>query len=148
MIKFKIVTPERVLMEKEIDSLTVPTESGEITIMQNHIPLVSNLKPGEMRFKHAGTEEFFAVSGGFVEVRPNNEVVVLADTAELGNEIDVARAEKARQDALKMMQDNYTDEKLSADAVALLEKNLARLRVGKKHRTHTNKNLESGILHE
>lgn len=147
-MKFKIVTPERLLLEKEIDSLTVPTQSGEITILKNHIPLVSNLKAGELRFKSGAEEEFFAVSGGFVEVRHNNEIVVLADTAEFGHEIDPNRAEKARLDALKMMQDNYSDHKVSADALALLEKNLARLKVAHKHRTKTNRNLESGVLHE
>jgi F-type H+-transporting ATPase subunit epsilon len=148
MLKFKIVTPERVLMEKEIDSVSVPTQNGEITILENHIPLVSNLKPGELRFKDKAGESVLAVSGGFVEVRPNNEVVILADTAELASEIDLDRAEKARLDAEQMMAGNYQDEKLSADAVALLEKNLARLKVGRKHRTHTNRNLESGIMHE
>lgn len=148
MIKLKIVTPERILLEKETESVTVPTQTGEITILQNHIPLVSNLKPGELRYKENGSDAFFAVSGGFVEVRENNEVIVLADTAEFGHEIDIKRAEEARELAQKMMQENYHDEVTSADAVAALEKNLARLKVAHKHRTRTNKNLESGILHE
>lgn len=148
MLKFKIVTPERVLLEKDIDSLTVPTQTGEITVLTNHIPLVSNIKPGELRFKDKTGETIMAVSSGFLEVRPNNEVVILADTAELANEIDLDRAEKARQQAQEMMKENYQDQKLSADAMGILEKNLARLRVGKKHRTHTNRNLESGNLHE
>lgn len=147
-MKFKIVTPEKVLIEAEVDSVTVPTQTGEITILQNHIPLVSNLVPGELHFSQNGTKTFFAVSGGFIEVREHNEVVVLADTAELGEEIDIDRAERARTEALKIMQGNYADEKTSAEAMGILEKNLVRLRVGKKHRTHTNKNLESGILHE
>jgi F-type H+-transporting ATPase subunit epsilon len=147
-MKLKIVTPDRVLLEREIDSVTVPTQTGEITILKNHIPLVSNLKPGELRFSGDKEEEYFAVSGGFVEVRESGEVIVLADTAEFGHEIDPERAEKARADALKLMQDSYHDEKASADAVALLEKNLARLRVANKHRTKTNRNLESGIMRE
>ena len=135
-------------MEKEIDSVTIPTQSGEITILQNHIPLVSNLKAGELKYRSKGEEDFFAVSGGFVEVRGNNEVVILADTAERGHEIDMERAEKARELAQKMMQENYHNETASAEAMALLEKNLARLKVARKHRTHTSRNLESGVLHE
>jgi F-type H+-transporting ATPase subunit epsilon len=147
-MKLKIVTPERVLLEQDIDSVTVPTQTGEITILKNHIPLVSNLKPGELKFATGNDEQYFAVSGGFVEVRDTGEVIVLADTAEFGHEIDPDRAEKARQTAQQMMQENYHDEQASADAVALLEKNLARLRVSRKHRTKTGRNLESGILHE
>lgn len=148
MIKFKIVTPERVLLEQDIDSVTIPTKNGEITVLENHIPLVSSLHSGELRYKIGSEEKYFAVSGGFVEVRKNNEIVVLADTAEFGHEIDLDRAEKARELAAKVMSENYHDETASAEALALLEKNLARLKVARKHRTKTNRNLESGILQE
>jgi F-type H+-transporting ATPase subunit epsilon len=148
MIKFRIATPERIMLETEVDSLTLPTTSGEITVLPNHIPLVSNLAPGEIRYKVGGKQEFFAVSGGVIEVGKNNEVVVLADTAEFGHEIDVKRAEEARVWAKQLMSESYKDEKTMADAAAALEKNLARLRVAHKHRTHTHSNLESGILKE
>jgi F-type H+-transporting ATPase subunit epsilon len=147
-MKLKIVTPERVLMEKEVESISVTTQSGEITILNNHVPMVSNLRAGELRYVEKGEMQFFALSRGFVEVRENNQVIILADTAEFGHEIDIDRAEKARETAKAMMQENYQDDKASADAVALLEKNLARLKVARKHRTHTNRNLESGIMHE
>jgi F-type H+-transporting ATPase subunit epsilon len=148
MLKFKIVTPEKVLMEREVDSVTVTTQNGEITILKNHLPLVSNLKAGELKLKAQGDQEIFAVSGGFIEVRENNEVVILADTAEHASEIDIDKAEQAKELARKMMEENYHDHTASAEAVAMLEKNLARLRVARKHRTHTNRNLESGVLHE
>jgi F-type H+-transporting ATPase subunit epsilon len=147
-MKFKIVTPERVLLEREVESITVPTQSGEITILTNHIPLVSNLKPGELRFTSRDGENYFAVSGGFVEIRANNEVIVLADTAEFGHEIDADRAEKARTLARQVMGDNQRDQAVSATALGELEKNLARLKVAHRHRTRTNRNLGSGILHE
>lgn len=146
-MKFKIVTPERVLMDIEVESVSVPTQTGEITILNNHIPLVSNLAPGELRLVQNGETKFFAVSGGFVEVRDNNEVIVLADTAELDKDIDIARAEQAREEALKAMSDNYSDDKTTAEAMAKLEKNLARIKVIRKRRTHTTTNLESGVLH-
>jgi F-type H+-transporting ATPase subunit epsilon len=147
-MKFKIVTPERVLVEREVDSVTVPTQTGQITILKNHVPLVSNLKAGELSYRNGTQVDYFAVSGGFVEVRNNNEVVILADTAEQGHEIDIERAESARELAKKMMDENYHDQTVSAEAMAVLEKNLARLKVAHKHRTRTQRNLESGVLHE
>jgi F-type H+-transporting ATPase subunit epsilon len=103
MIKFKIVTPERILLETEVDSVTLPTRMGEITVLKDHVPMVSSLSAGEVKYKIAGSESFFAVSGGFIEVRKNHEVVVLADTAEFGHEIDEKRAEEAREKARELM---------------------------------------------
>ena len=148
MIHFKITTPEKTFLDEKADSLTLPTQMGEITVLPNHIPLVANLTHGEIRYRKNGQEFFFAVSGGFIEVQKNNEVVVLADTAEFGHEIDVERTEKAREAAKKLMQESHQDDETFASAAAMLEKNLARIRVAKKHRTHTHKNLESGVFNE
>jgi F-type H+-transporting ATPase subunit epsilon len=136
------------MLEIEVDSLTLPTTTGEITVLSHHIPLVSNLAPGEIRYKIGDKQEFFVVSGGVIEVGKNNNVAVLADTAEFGHEIDIQRAEEARERAKQVMSESYKDEKAQADAAAELEKNLARIRVAHKHRTHTHKNLESGTLNE
>lgn len=148
MLKFKIATPERVVLEIEADSVTLPTELGEITVLPNHIPLVANLVAGEIKYKAGGKDSFFVVSDGVIEVKNDGQVVVLSDTAEFGHEIDIKRAEEGRERAKQLMSKSYKDEKTFADAAALLEKNLARLRVAHKHRTHTHKNLESGILNE
>jgi F-type H+-transporting ATPase subunit epsilon len=144
MLKFKLVTPERVLLEKEVDSITLPTETGEITVLENHIPLISNLIAGEIYFRHKNVEDFIAVSSGTIEVSAqggptsgeNNSttVIVLADTAEFGQEIDPERAEKARERAVKLMQESYHDEKVMVDVTASLAKHLARLKVARKHR--------------
>jgi F-type H+-transporting ATPase subunit epsilon len=147
-MKFKIATPERIMLEVEVESLTLPTTLGEITILPHHIPLVANLVAGEIKYKTEGKENFFVVSGGVLEVRPDGELVVLADTAEFGHEIDIQRAEEGREKAKKLMQEAVKDEKQFAGAAAVLEKNLARIRVAKKHRTHTHQNLESGTLNE
>lgn len=147
-MKFKIATPERIMLETEVESLTLPTTLGEITILPHHIPLVANLAPGEIKYKLAGKESFFVVSGGVIEVKKHGEIVVLADTAEFGHELDIKRAEEGREAAKKLMQEKVHDEEAFAGAAAMLEKNLARIRVAKKHRTHTHQNLESGILKE
>ena len=148
MIEFSITTPERVLLTESVSSVSLPTSMGEITILPNHIPLVANLVPGEIRYKKNSETNFFSVSGGFIEVKKGNRVVVLADTAEFGHEIDSDRAEKARENAKKIMSKVKKDETTFADAAAILEKNLVRLRVARRHRTHTSKNLESGTMHE
>jgi F-type H+-transporting ATPase subunit epsilon len=134
-IKFKIVTPEKTVYEDEIDQITLPTQEGEITVLPNHIPLISVLTPGELIIKKDSEEIAMAVSGGIVEVR-KNELVILADTAERAEEIDVKRAEEARQRAEKLKTERIqTDEAQYATAAAMLEKNMARIKVARKHLT-------------
>jgi len=142
MLKFKIVTPERVMLETEVDSVSLPTPLGEITILPHHMPLVSSLAPGELKYKKAAQDDFFAVSGGFVEVKKNGEVIVLADTAEFGHEIDEQRAEAARRRARELMKGLRHDQQAHASAAAIIEKNLARLRVARKHRSKNTPHLD------
>lgn len=141
-IKFKIVTPERTVLEDEVDQLTLPTQEGEITILPNHIPLISVLAPGELVAKTNGEEIAMAVSGGMVEVR-KNEITVLADTAERAEEIDIKRAEEAKARAEKLKEEKIRlDETEYATAAALLEKNLARIKVARKHLTRRGMKIE------
>jgi F-type H+-transporting ATPase subunit epsilon len=132
-IKFKIVTPERTVFENEIDQATLPTQDGEITVLPNHIPLISALKPGDLMIKKDGEEIDLAVSGGIVEVQ-NNEITILADTAERAEEIDLARAEEARKQAEDLKKEAVRmDDTEYAAAAAFLERNLARIKVARKH---------------
>ncbi|MBI4050447.1 MAG: F0F1 ATP synthase subunit epsilon [Candidatus Doudnabacteria bacterium] len=133
-IKFKIATPERVVFESEADSVTCPTQMGEVTILPNHIPLVANLNAGELKVIENGSPRHFAVSGGFIEVRPKNEVIVLADAAEREEEIDIKRAEEARQRARKLMAEEVKDAEKFVEAQALLERSLARIKVARKRK--------------
>ena len=132
-IHFKIVTPERVVYESDIDQVTIPTKSGEITVLANHTPLVSLISPGEMVVKKNNNIHSFAVASGFIEVRPRSEVVILADTAERAEEIDLERAEAARDRAHAMLSEK---EKLSdvqfAKLQAVLEREMARIKVRNK----------------
>ena len=95
MLKLEIVTPERRVVDETVDSVTVPTLSGEAGILPNHAPLVSALKPGILSFSNKGTTERLAVAGGFVEVS-SDMVSVLTDLAESASEIniDTVRAER------------------------------------------------------
>ncbi len=133
-LKFSIVTPERMVFEApHVESITLPTKMGEITILSNHLPLVSALVAGEVRVKVGGEDILMAVSGGFIEVRPG-QVIVLADTAERAEEINEQRAEEARQRAVELMkQERVAESDEYAGLAAKLERELARLKVVRKH---------------
>ena len=135
-IKFKIVTPERTVYEDLIDQATIPTSEGEITILPNHINLVAIIKSGELTIKKDGASIFLAVSGGIIKI-DNNELNILADSAERAEEIDESKVEAARQLALTSMQelvhkDSVEYHKILAD----MERELVRLKVARKHRHH------------
>ncbi len=133
-LTYKIITPERVVLEGEATSLSVMTENGEITILPGHIPLASLLQAGEMRIKTSdGKEELLAVSTGLVEVQKNNQVVILANTADRSDELELAKIEEAKQraeDALKNIRNR--EDVTFTDAAAHLERELARYRVALK----------------
>jgi len=132
-IKFEIVTPERVVLKEEISQVTVPTKEGEITVLPKHTPLVSTLKPGVIELKKkTGELVIISVSGGFIEVL-RNKVVILADTAERAEELDLIRAEEARVKAEEIKKDTrHEDAENFAAITAQLEKELARTRAVKK----------------
>ena len=141
-IKFKIVTPERTVFEDQIDQVTLPTQEGEITVLPEHIPLIAVLAPGELTVKQDGKEIAMAVSGGIIEVR-KNELTILADTAERAEEIDIKRAEEARERAEKLKDEKIRmDETEYAAVAALMERNLARIKVAKKHLTRRGMRIE------
>ncbi len=100
MLKLEIVTPERKVIDAEVESVTVPTMSGEAGILPNHAPLISALKPGILSFTSKGSAERLAVAGGFVEVS-SDRVSVLTDIAERPDEIDIESARSDRSDAEK-----------------------------------------------
>ncbi len=102
MLKLEIVTPEKRVLDAEVDSVNVPTASGEAGILPNHAPLISALKPGVLSYTTKGSTEKLAISGGFVEVN-SDKVAVLADTAESGADIDVDAAKAEREAAEKAL---------------------------------------------
>ena len=100
MLKLEIVTPEKKVLDAEVESVTIPTASGEAGILTNHAPLVSESKPGVLSYTSKSGSDKMAVSGGFVEVS-NNKVSVLTDSAETGDEIDLNEAKAEREAAEK-----------------------------------------------
>lgn len=135
-IKFRIITPEKTVFESEIDQVSLPVADGEVTILPNHRPYIASLKSGEIVLKTKEGEISLVVSGGFIEFNQNN-LVVLADTAERAEEIDVARAEEARKRAEELKKEKISmDDGEYARVAASIEKELARIKVGRKHHTH------------
>ena len=133
-IQLEIVTPERLVYEDEVDSVNVPGVEGELGILPHHAPLVSTLGYGELRIRKGGSEESFAIVGGFVQVRPD-KVVVMAETADLASEIDLERAEEARREAERALETGYTEGADLSAARAALQQALMRIRVAeRRHR--------------
>ena len=134
-LKLEIVTQERrVYSADDVEMVVAPGTEGEMGILPHHAPLITALQEGIMRVKRAsGDEEVLAIHGGFMEVLPD-KVTVLADTAERAEEIDVARAEAARQRAEELMQQHREDKTDYARAEAALRRSSLRLKVASRRR--------------
>ncbi len=135
-IKFEIATPERVVLKRQARQILVPTEEGEITILPEHTPLVSILKPGVIEaILEDDSTEIMSVSGGFVEVL-KSKVVILADSAERAEELDEEAVEEARKKAQESKDNAQSEDQMEFTEIAVrLERELARLRAVKKWRS-------------
>lgn len=134
LINFQLVTPEKTVLSQELTSLTCPTTTGEITILPNHVPLVTQLATGEIHAKTPDGKDFFMfVSGGFVQINEGSKVIILADSAEHHYEIDEQRAEEAKARAQKELSERKMTSQEYAAVAASLEKSLARIHVARKH---------------
>lgn len=143
-IFLQVVTPERVILEMESDSLSVPTPSGQMTILPNHMPLVSVVTPGELIVKNGNKQEFVSVSGGFLEIKRKSQALLLADAAEHYYEINLKRAQAAKERAQELLKNKQLNAQEYATTFMSLEKSLARINLVKKH-SHRRK---SGITGE
>lgn len=132
-LHFHLVTPERTLLDKELLSLSCPTEMGQITVLPGHVPLVANLVPGELVAKSEKGEEHIHVAGGFIQINPKSQVIVLADAAEHDYEIDLKGAEEAVARAKTALQETRASSEEYAKVAASLERNLTKLGVARRH---------------
>lgn len=129
----EIVTVERVVLKEEgVDEVIAPGVEGQLAVLPQHAAFMTMLAPGELILKKGGEEIPFAVTGGFFEVL-RDRVVVLADAAERADEIDIARAEEARERAKTALERRETVEDL-AQVQASLQRALIRLRVAENRR--------------
>jgi len=136
MLHLELITPDRVLFDGDVDSVTIPTEDGEITVLPHHIPIISIVKPGSMLVRTGKEERLFAVSRGVVEVN-GPSLKILADTAERADELEEAVIAKAKEEAEKIMQEKRSDQQGFAEATAILDRELARLQTIRRHRSRT-----------
>ncbi|MDE2735008.1 MAG: F0F1 ATP synthase subunit epsilon [Gemmatimonadota bacterium] len=126
----EVVTPERVAYSGQVASLQAPGSEGGFGVLAGHIPLLTSLQIGRLRFvEEDGSEVQMAISGGFVEVG-REQVAVLAETAERVEEIDVARAEAARQRAEERLARAREERVDVARAEAALARAINRIRIG------------------
>jgi len=130
-IKLEIVTPERIVVAEDVDEVVLPGIEGEFGVLHGHIPFLTALKVGILTYKKDDVEEHLAVSWGYVEVAGDN-VKVLAETAEKATEIDISRANVAREAAEKILTAGKEDTEYD-EAKVRLEKAVIRVQVaGKK----------------
>lgn len=136
-IKFKIVTPEKTVFEQDVEQITLPVLDGQVTILPGHRSYIAALGAGEVMLKSGGKEINLATSGGFIEFQ-NNNLILLADTAEVAEEIDLERAQEARTRAEELKKEKITMNEIEyARVAAAIEKEAARIKVARKHHTRS-----------
>ncbi|MCL6617990.1 MAG: F0F1 ATP synthase subunit epsilon [Anoxybacillus ayderensis] len=107
-IKVSVVTPDGPVYEADVEMVSAKAQSGELGVLPGHIPMVAPLEIGAVRLKKGNATELVAVSGGFLEVRPDR-VTILAQAAERAENIDVARAKAAKERAERRLQAKQDD---------------------------------------
>lgn len=132
-VKLDIVSAERVVFSDDVDVVVAPGVEGQLGILPHHAPLMTTLRPGELRARRGGEEFSLAISGGFLEVRPDR-VIILADAAERAEEIDIARAEQAKRRAEQRLVEQHAAGLDVTRAEAALHRSLVRLKVAETRR--------------
>src|SRR5512136_1927198 len=130
--RLEIATAERMIFADDVDEVVAWGVEGQLGIFPHHAPLMTMLQPGGLLIKRGNEEEYLAISGGFLEVRPD-KVIILADAGERAEEIDIARAEAAKRRAEATLKERPAGVD-SAAAEAALRRSLARLKVAERRR--------------
>ena len=125
----KVVTPDKLFFEGDIDMLVARTIEGDVGILLNHSPLVTILDIGRLVIKDGDERKVAACAGGYIDVR-NNNITVVSDACEWEDEIDINRAERAKERASKKLEDKDTD---TFKAELALKKAINRINVGNKN---------------
>lgn len=129
-----IVTQERTVYSEQVDAVNVPSTEGRMGILPNHMVMLVALDYGEVIIRQGDEEEHFALGGGFAEVLPD-KVTILADSAEHAAEIDVQRAQRAREQAEQLMREGVPeDSERYAQIEAALRRAQVRINVGRRRR--------------
>jgi F-type H+-transporting ATPase subunit epsilon len=127
-LELEVVTPDRLVIKDMVDIVMAQGALGEFGILPNHVPFLSTLQPGELRYRKDNQLEYMAVTGGFAEIS-DNKVTILAEAAERAREIDMDRAQRARERAEKRLAQAKTEAIDYVRAEAALKRSLVRLNV-------------------
>jgi F-type H+-transporting ATPase subunit epsilon len=130
-LKLEIVTPEEKIYSEDVEMVTLPGSEGELGVYPNHVPVLTALKPGELRIVKDGRESAMAIGEGFVEIKADG-VSILTDMALQSEKIDIAAAEAAVARAQAAMKEDQTPEQLVAIQTSL-QKALTQLHVKRRH---------------
>ena len=134
-LQCEIVTQERTVFSAEVDTVNLPTPEGRMGVLPNHMVMLTTLGFGEVVVRKGGEEEYFAIGGGFAEILPDR-VTLLADSAEQAEEIDVERAQRARERAEQAMREGVPeDSERYAQLEASLRRAQARIELGRRRGT-------------
>jgi F-type H+-transporting ATPase subunit epsilon len=128
-IRLELVTPERLVLSDEVEEVVLPGDEGEFGVLPEHTQFLAVLNIGMLRYRKGSAMEKIALGGGFAEVTPDR-VVVMADTAERADEIDVERAQRARDRAEARLKELSLDDETYAKAYAELQRALVRMSAG------------------
>jgi F-type H+-transporting ATPase subunit epsilon len=132
LLHLEVVTPEKVLVSREVDTVVAPGTEGEFGILPGHIPFLSGILPGELRYEAEGKKEHMAVAEGFAEVS-SDRVSVLVDAAEKATDIDIERAQSALERARERLAKERGEEDVDfLRAEAALRRAIIRLKVAQK----------------
>jgi len=132
-LRLEIVTPIATAFSEDVEMVTLPAVDGEIGILPEHVPLMTQMVPGEMVVRKNGQDRFLAVGGGFVEITGSG-VAILTDLAITAENIDEAKAEEARQRAEARLREKLSAEEV-ANVNAALARSLAQIRVKRRQRS-------------
>lgn len=127
-IKLDVVTPERKTISQDVDEVVLPAAEGSMGVLPGHMAMVVALKPGMLKILSQGQEMIYAIGGGWAEVTPT-KVVVLADTAEPAEDINLEAAKQEREKALAQLKQGIRGDELTAAEISL-KKAVAGLQVG------------------
>ncbi len=134
-LHLEIVTIERKIFDEQVNMVVAPGSEGVLGILPNHTPLLTGLNYGELQIKRDGEQDqFLAIGGGFMEVQPDH-VVVLSDAAEHADEINLERAEAARQRAEERLAQTKASDFDLMRAELALRRSLARIKVARRRRS-------------
>lgn len=132
-IRLKVITPRKIVMDKQVNSVTVPTSDGEITVLPHHVHLFSLLVEGIVKIKKDGSEDDLAIGGGYLETN-GETVTVLVSRAYGQNEIDKNLTDKAVEQA-KLILSKSTDEKERAEALTIIRRSVIDSKLMKRRKT-------------